>query len=254
MSISCEPVSNGFASREMPMSIDAFHPVRDNRSHSDKIIEQIVDALLRGDLKPGQRLPTERDLALQFSVSRTVVRDAIKILAGRGVVDVRHGSGIYIAADEATVLERLDQVNLQDALLNDLFAVRKVLETKAASLAALRRTERQVERFRDIIAEARQNAANVVAVSRLDAEFHLAVARASRNLVLIKLMLTVLDLLARTREQTLSIEGRIEQSLAEHDIIVNAIATQDADQAAIAMLAHLDSVEGSIMRIQATAS
>jgi GntR family transcriptional repressor for pyruvate dehydrogenase complex len=190
------------------MASDVFKPVRDSRSHSDKIIEQIVDALLRGDLKPGDRLPTERDLATSFSVSRTVVREAVKILAGRGVVEVRHGSGIYIAADEATVLERLDQVNLQDALLIDLFAVRKVLETKIASLAALRRTGRQ-DHLREIVAEARLNAGDVAAVSLLDADFHLTLARASCNLVLIKLMLTVLDLLARSREQTLSVEGRI---------------------------------------------
>jgi len=98
------------------MPFDTFKPVRDTRSHNDKIIEQIVDALLRGDLKPAKRLPAERDLALQFSVSRTVVLDAIKMLAGRGVVEVRHGSGIYIAADDATVLEQLDQVSLQDVL------------------------------------------------------------------------------------------------------------------------------------------
>lgn len=232
------------------MASDVFKPVRDSRSHSDKIIEQIVDALLRGDLKPGDRLPTERDLATSFSVSRTVVRDAVKILAGRGVVEVRHGSGIYIAADEATVLERLDQVNLQDALLIDLFAVRKVLETKIASLAALRRTGRQVDQLREIVAEARLNAGDVAAVSLLDADFHLTLARASCNLVLIKLMLTVLDLLARSREQTLSVEGRIARSLAEHELIVEAVADMHAERAGAAMLHHLDSVEASIARIR----
>lgn len=228
------------------MATDVFKPVHDSRSHSDKIIEQIVDALLRGDLKPGDRMPTERDLAARFSVSRTAVRDAVKILAGRGVVDVRHGSGIYIAADEATVLERLDQVNLHDALLTDLFVVRKVLETKIASLAADRRTERQVQRLRDNIAEARSQAHDVAAVSQLDAEFHLTLARASRNLVFIKLMLTVLDLLSRSREQTLSVEGRIARSLAEHEHIVAAVADMQSERAGTAMLEHLDSVEASI--------
>ncbi|MDQ3653683.1 MAG: FadR family transcriptional regulator [Chloroflexota bacterium] len=228
------------------MAPDVFKPVRDSRSHSDKIIEQIVDALLRGDLKPGDRMPTERDLAVRFSVSRTAVRDAIKILAGRGVVDVRHGSGIYIAANEATVLERLDQVDLHDALLTDLFVVRKVLETKIASLAADRRTERQVQRLRDNITEARFHAHDVATVSRLDAEFHLTLARASRNLVFIKLMLTVLDLLSRSREQTLSVEGRIARSLAGHERIVAAVADMQSERAGTAMLEHLDSVEASI--------
>jgi GntR family transcriptional regulator, transcriptional repressor for pyruvate dehydrogenase complex len=232
------------------MPMEKFAPVRDNRSHSDKIIEQITDALLRGDIKPGERLPPERDLALQFSVSRTVVRDAVKNLAGRGILEVRHGSGIYVAADEKTVFARLDQVNLQDGLLRDLFEVRKVLETEAASLAAARRTERQVEHLRHIIHDARLHAGDPALASSRDADFHLTLAKASRNLILVKLMLTVLDLLAPTRERTLSINGRLEQSLREHERIVGAIAASDAAGARAAMLAHLDSVEQSIDRLQ----
>lgn len=233
------------------MPVEKFTPVRNNQSHSDRIIEQITDALLRGEIKPGERLPPERDLALQFSVSRTVVRDAVKMLAGRGILEVRHGSGIYVAVDDETVLERLTQVNLQDALLSDLFEVRKILETEAAGLAALRRTQHHVDRLRGLIADARVHADNVALVSARDAELHLTLAKASKNLIIVKLMLTVLDLLSHGREQTLSIADRIEQSLAEHERIVDAVDEKNAAHARAAMLAHLDSVESSIKKIQA---
>src|SRR5687767_3548282 len=125
-----------------------FDRLPDNRALSERIISQISDAIISGELKPGDRLPPERELAEQFGVSRTVIRDAIKTLSGRGIVQVRRGAGIFVATAEETIMGRLGElanvIPLQGAGLRDLFDVRKVLEVQGAEWAAQRRSAHQV--------------------------------------------------------------------------------------------------------------
>jgi GntR family transcriptional repressor for pyruvate dehydrogenase complex len=179
-----------------------------------------------------------------------VVRDAIKMLSGRGVLRVRRGAGIFVATAEETAMGRLGQLAdvlpLQGAALRDLFDVRKVLEVQGAEWAAQRRSVHHVERLRSIIEDASRNSEDLNVVSERDAQFHVAVAEASQNLVLVRVMFTLLDLLAAARRESLSIPGRPELSLTQHENVLEEIEASDPEAARRAMLEHLASVERAI--------
>ena len=193
-----------------------FEGVPDDRALSEKITARISDAIVAGELKPGDRLPPERQLAARFNVSRTVVRDAVKTLSGRGIVRVRRGAGIFVATAEETVMGRLGELAgvlpLHGAGLRDLFDVREVLEAQAAAWAARRRSDRHVERLRGVLEEVRRDPEDLDLLSRKDAQFHVAVAEASQNLVLVRVMLALLDLLEVARRESLAIPGRARLS------------------------------------------
>ena len=153
-----------------------FDRIPDNRVLSERITSQISDAIINGELKPGDRLPPERELAEQFGVSRTVVRDAIKMLSGRGVLQVRREAGIFVATAEETAMGRLGQLAnvlpLQGAGLRDLFDVRKVLEAQGAEWAAQRRSAHHVERLRSIVEDAHRHAEDLNVLSERDAQMN----------------------------------------------------------------------------------
>ena len=232
------------------MSI-VFEPVHDNRALSEKIIAQISDALVSGELKPGDRLPPERELAEQFGVSRTVIRDAVKTLAGRGILHVKHGAGIFVTTSEENAMGRLgalsDILPLQGVSLRDLFEVRKVLEAEGAEWAARRRNDYHLKRLRGILEDAYRNSENVEVLSERDAQFHVAIAEASQNLVLVRVMLILLDLLAHSRRESLSIPGRVKLSLKDYERIVEEIEAQRHEGARETMLKHLTSVESAVL-------
>ena len=232
------------------MSI-VFEPVHDNRALSEKIIAQISDALVAGELKPGDRLPPERELAEQFGVSRTVIRDAVKTLAGRGILHVKHGAGIFVTTSEENAIGRLgalsDILPLQGVSLRDLFEIRKVLEAEGAEWAARRRNDYHLKRLRGILEDAHRNSENLEVLSERDAQFHVAIAEASQNLVLVRVMLTLLDLLAQSRRESLSIPGRAKLSLKDHERIVEEIEAQRHEGARETMLEHLTSVESAVL-------
>lgn len=228
-----------------------FQPVSDHRALSEKIVSQITDYMVRGSLSPGDRLPTERELAEQFGVSRTVVRDAVKTLAGRGMLQVKHGAGIFVASDEERMSNNAGMLSgafaPHGAGLADLFEIRRMLETEGAYWAAARHSSHHAERLRSILDEAWQYSDDPEALSDRDAQFHLAIAEASQNLVLVRVMLTLLDLLGSARQRTLNIPGRTVLSLEQHGKILDAIEAQDQDAARQAMIEHLDSVESAIV-------
>ena len=232
------------------MSI-VFEPVHDNRALSEKIIAQISDALVAGELKPGDRLPPERELAEQFGVSRTVIRDAVKTLAGRGILHVKHGAGIFVTTLEENAIGRLgalsDILPLQGVRLRDLFEIRKVLEAEGAEWAARRRNDYHLKRLRGVLEDAHRNSENLEVLSERDAQFHVAIAEASQNLVLVRVMLILLDLLAQSRRESLSIPGRAKLSLKDHERIVEEIEAQRHEGARETMLEHLTSVESAVL-------
>jgi GntR family transcriptional regulator, transcriptional repressor for pyruvate dehydrogenase complex len=228
-----------------------FEPVHDNRALSEKIIAQISDALVSGELKPGDRLPPERELAEQFGVSRTVIRDAVKTLAGRGILHVKHGAGIFVTTSEENAMGRLgalsDILPLQGVSLRDLFEVRKVLEAEGAEWAARRRNDYHLKRLRGILEDAYRNSENVEVLSERDAQFHVAIAEASQNLVLVRVMLILVDLLAQSRRESLSIPGRAKLSLKDYERIVEEIEAQRHEGARETMLKHLTSVGSAVL-------
>lgn len=231
-----------------------FKAVHDPASLSEKVIVQITAAVVRGELVAGGRLPPERELAEQFGVSRTVVRDAVKTLAGRGFLQVRHGSGIFVATAEESMTGRLDLLSgslvLLGSGLQDLFDVRKTLEARTVELAAKLRTPDQVDCLRALVEEARKHLDDPEVLSNTDAQFHVAIAESSQNLVMLRVMLTLLDLLATSRLESLGIPGQAKRALEDHEHIVQAIEDQDAVQAKDAMIMHLNQTEDAILSMR----
>ena len=225
--------------------------VPESTALGERVITKISDAVVSDELAPGDRLPPEREFAEVFGVSRTVVRDAIKTLSGRGILRVRRGAGNLVAAPQEGAPAGLgalaEGLSLRGEGFGDLFEARKVLEAQAAHRAARRRSDHHVGRLRGIVEEAHRHEGDHDVLNEMDARFHVAVAEASRNLVLMRVMFALLDLLATTRRETLDIAGRAQLSLDEHERIVEEIEGRDPEAARDVMLAHLISVESAIL-------
>jgi GntR family transcriptional regulator, transcriptional repressor for pyruvate dehydrogenase complex len=212
------------------------------------IVSQIRQLVAEGHIKPGDQLPSERELSEKLRVSRASVREAIRALESLGLVEIRIGAGTYVASPAHTLLSPLASVTLQqrDVLL-DIFEARKTIEPEIAAFAARRAGAEEIERMEEILAEqARQIAAGDTGVEA-DTAFHALLAQAAKNKVFLKLNEAIVDSLYETRERSLAIGGRPARSLQGHREILGAIRARDAARARTAMLAHLRAIEQNVL-------
>jgi GntR family transcriptional repressor for pyruvate dehydrogenase complex len=219
------------------------------RGLHEEIVAQLREFLAKGDLKPGEQLPSERALSERLGVSRPSVREALRSLESSGLVHIRIGSGTYVASIEDTLLSPLAAAILQqrDVLL-DIFEARKTIEPEIAALAARRVGLEEVAQMEEVLAEqARQIAAGDTGVEA-DTAFHALLAQATKNKVFLKLNEAIVDSLRDTRERSLQIRGRPERSLTGHREILKAIRAKNAVGARRSMLAHLVAIERNILR------
>jgi GntR family transcriptional regulator, transcriptional repressor for pyruvate dehydrogenase complex len=218
----------------------------------NRIADEIRTALLEGRLKPGDRLPPERELCRQLGVSRTSLREAMKVLAGNGLVTSRQGGGTFIAdGDPHWLAEGLARTVLLDqTALGDLFELRRTLETEAASWAATRATPEQLAALATLLhaCAARAEAGTLATGDYMDYDqrFHALVAGASGNALLVRLMSQLIDVLRLSRDRSLRVPGRADQSVREHLAILAALEQRDPAAARQRMLDHITSVEQSI--------
>ncbi|SHN56734.1 FadR/GntR family transcriptional regulator [Desulfitobacterium chlororespirans] len=229
-----------------------FVPLKLYGNLSEKVVSQIIQALNTGNLKPGDRLPPEREMCEMFSVSRTVIRDALKTLAGLGVVTVRHGTGTFIneATDEPGDISRLASLlQISRGTMEELFQVRGILESKAVFWCAQNATDEDIAELEDIVRSA-EHPENEGKLALFDAEFHLKICEAAGNRVLVRLMINVLDLLGEVREKVLMIPGRQRLSVRDHQEILAAIRERNPDLACQRMLNHLKDSEDAVSAAQ----
>ncbi|MFT3690805.1 FCD domain-containing protein [Paenirhodobacter sp.] len=222
-------------------------------------LEQQIEALIRSDsLQPGDRLPSERDLAQRLGASRSSLREAIGRLVHRNLVEVRQ-TGIVVAepvpqswAAEAISAPLSALVAAQPAYGRDVLEVRRALEGAAAQLAAERAdpvARQQILACLEAM-EAHDGTSDPSEQAHLDAAFHLAIAKASNNAVLHQVMASLFDLLSTSIQQTLEkifLVPRIADTLArQHRAIYDAIAAGDADAARAVSDTHLEFVAVSL--------
>lgn len=211
-----------------------------------RIYEEIttrLQTLVQNDgLKPGDRLPPERQLASMFGVSRNSVREAIKSLEQHGMLVSRPGAGTYIAekstANLATALG--DAFARERHRLDDIFELRILLEPQIAHLAAQRITQPDLEELRKLIGEFQKNLQDGLPVYYLDEAFHDAVTAATGNQSIIMLMDQMHDLLGESRDDALQSPARNAKSLEDHMKILSALHMHDPDRAREAMTEHLE--------------
>ncbi|MFZ5648143.1 MAG: FadR/GntR family transcriptional regulator [Bacillota bacterium] len=230
-----------------------FQPVvTESRSRSERIVSQIKSLMFEGKLKPGDKLPPERELAEIMNVSRTSVREAIKTLSAMGLVAIRKGHGVFVAeANLGTVINKVgDALILKKDEIEQLFEIRKVLETQAAHWAAERATEDEISYINRLVSEAKDACRHpdtcTDIITSHDTKFHNAVIDASHNNVLGMVMSGLLEALTRVRARTMRLPGRVAQSVLDHEAIAKAITSRDGNEASTAMYRHIESVEKSI--------
>lgn len=213
--------------------------------HRPKLYEQVVERLSEhvaaAGLKVGDRLPAERELVTRLGVSRTSIRQAIVALEVQGLVEVRHGGGVFLlrvnwAPEPETVLLARQQ------RLPDVLEARDALETKTAALAAHRRTEDDMDEIDAALRDMRDAIDRGELGEDADRRFHDAITAAARNPLIAEAMTVLSERIAESRRESLNQPGRPQQSLAQHTAIAEAIRRGDPDAAAAAMHLHVSSV------------
>src|SRR5208282_4095116 len=200
-------------------------------SLSDNIVEQLTGLIAREELKPGERIPSEKQLCLQFGVGRTSVREALKSLSVIGILESHAGDGTFVSASYDRYLERAFQwgLLLDRKAVNDLGETRLLLETHTTYLAARRATaddlaamERAVQGMEDYVADRKRYLEH-------DLQFHLLIAQATQNTILGNLLSTIRGYLQNWAEQTLATSppedptSRAALSIKQHKKILRAL-------------------------------
>lgn len=214
------------------------------------IVDEITRLMLTGEMPPGYQLPTEQELAGQFGVSRTVVREAIKALSSQGLVDVSPGRGMVITQMPIeTVTNSLHLLlKLEDHSFDHLLAARRILEVPLAGLAALnarpddlKMLEKQLQKMRESVGDAEE-------FIQHDTAFHAQLAEATQNMVLRVLIQPIIRMLHVSREAASRVPDMPERALVYHEQIYQAVVAGDQVAAENSMRAHLDQVEQDITR------
>ena len=225
---------------------EQLHSVKRRRIHED-IVQQFHSMIRQGTLSHGDRLASERDLAAQFKVSRSSVREAIRSLELQGLVISKRGSGTFINTENADSVLALMAASLNTGgeALGDIFEMRRVLEPAIAALAADRATDEDVGQMSAILDEQQRQIDSGETGVEADTAFHFALAAATHNSALIKVVSAVEDILQRSRDQSLQEPGRPQRSLASHRQILQTIRNGESGGAQLAMSHHLEVVEPS---------
>lgn len=229
-------------------------PIR-NRRTTEIILEQIKNFMKQGQLKQGDKLPTEMELAERFEVSRTSVREALSALSLTGILEIRQGEGIYVKRSSSNaVIEPLSFILLLEKdQLQSILEVRKALEIEAADLAAQRRENEDLETMRALVEEMENDLPEAINSEKTDLAFHLALAKASKNPLLDRLMNTVQEIISDTLHVTRALwlnSGSTQRLFEEHREIYLAIAARDNETARQLMYEHLVKVERELKRLR----
>jgi GntR family transcriptional repressor for pyruvate dehydrogenase complex len=219
----------------------------------ERIANQVRELISSRNLGPGDRLPTERELAEMLGVSRMPIREAVRTLSAQGVVEVRRGRGMFVAARgiEATIEELSAELLKQRDVFKDLFAVRRLIEPAAAQWAANRVDDEGVEKLQGIVAHmeaiGRAKRPDLDEMADLDAHLHTEIAACTGNLVLLRLQRAMQDLHREQIETGIRYRGRLPETIMDHERIVAAIVARDPVGAGLAMTDHLNRSEVAAM-------
>jgi len=222
-----------------------FTPVHPYRA-SEEIAKQIAHAIRAGKLSPGERLPSERELADRFGISRNPVREAFRTLEALGYITVKAGSGAYVLPqwqeDERVALLRT-QFQARRGEINEYFEVHRALFAEAAFLAATRAREEDLNRLEAALKsqEAAVRSGDKTELLYADREFTRLVAEMARNRPLIDMVIASIDYLKRCRVTLFALPSaaRAEKSIQEHRLILEAIQDRDPARAAEAARTHV---------------
>jgi len=218
----------------------------------ESVIEQIMDLIKNNELKPGDKLPPERELAEKLSISRNSLREAFRVLESRGLIKSKPGGGRFIREIRENGHNNTENIilSLEKSSILELLEAREIFEVKIAEIAAQRATLEDIEIIEEALNKMNQNEElKDDKKTESDTEFHLAIAGASHNFVFVNIMKLHLDLLKETREKTWQIPGRREKQYQEHRAIFQAIKEHNSKKAEEAILKHLRNIRKIVVGI-----
>jgi len=217
---------------------------------SEDAVQQIVDLIRAGEFSPGDRLPSERQLAAQLQVSRTSIREALRKLETIGLLEIRQGLGIFVKdpASNRVQAALIPHLLTDQETLQKLFELREMIEVEAAGRAAQRANAGQIAAMRHWLEAmetcfARDDLSGMVTA---DVEFHRQIIVATNNNILVDLLDSIADLLREMRRASLSIRESLPDTIAGHRAILVAIESRDSKAAREAMYDHLISVRAKV--------
>ena len=221
-----------------------YKVVRTSRLY-EQIVQQIEESVLNGKLKPGDQLPAERELAQQLGVSRTAVREAVKALREKGLVEAYSGRGTFVT-DGTTQAARqsfdlMVKIGQQEGAPH-LAELRLILEPGIAALAAVRVQEDDLAAMREAVAVMDRAQDDPEAYIEADLDFHLALAETVANPLILSLIDSIVGLLREQRIKIFNVEGGPQRGQVHHKRILEAVERRDAEMARSAMRAHLEQV------------
>lgn len=217
----------------------------------ERVALQIEQRILAGELHSGDRLPTERELAEQFQVSRTAVREALKMLAQKGLVDMRPGRGTIVIDGAHEALQhslglvmrlKLGEVGGSESLVE----VREILEVEIAALAAERASEREIAMLQEAVQVMDANLDDADTFIAADNRFHEALAQATQNALILTLVKSIVHLLSEQRKHIFATQGAPRRGQIHHKSILVSVIQRDPAAARAAMRAHLQQVRADV--------
>jgi GntR family transcriptional repressor for pyruvate dehydrogenase complex len=219
---------------------------------AEDIVAQLLSMIREKKLRSGDKLPPERELAVMMEVSRPSLREALRALSVMGVIQLRHGSGIYVTALEPSKLvEHLDFVfSLDDSTYLQLFETRKVLEPPICKLAAQRITKAEMAQLEECLSRSRLGLTDYEDYLQADLDLHEIIAKAAKNPLLQRFMSSLRSLGEASRKRTAMLPGVVEQTIQDHQSIIQALGDHQPEAAHLAMLVHLEHVEQRLKQEQ----
>lgn len=227
-------------------------PVRRVRAH-EEVVRQLESLMQSGELSAGDRLPTERDLAEQFQVSRATVRQALSVLQAMGLIESRVGNGTFARAGDTalTITDLASALRMAQGALTEQLELRRLIEPQVALLAAERAVDKDLVEMRRCISLQEARLLEGTPFIEEDSAFHLAIAHSTKNTLLVKMIEGIHELLRESRERSLSTTTSMQRSLEGHRRLYQAIESGDRQAAYDAMLTHVLDVEGLALQLLA---
>ncbi|WP_248930427.1 FadR/GntR family transcriptional regulator [Paenibacillus hamazuiensis] len=221
----------------------------------EEVADQMKNMIVGGALQPGQKLPSTKELSEKFQVGRSTVREALSALKAMGLVEIRQGEGSYVRQIEPGDLEL---PGFQSLLMNretviELLEARKALEISNAALAAEKRTDEDVEAFERILQRMEAHLGDEEEGERSDIEFHLTLARAAHNSIMLRLIDSISSQMQTAIRETRRLQMYASKPVSarlweEHKAIFEAVRLQDVSGAQEAMRSHLLHVEQMLIK------
>lgn len=229
----------------MVLELPDLEPIKRRGRVSEQIAGSLKRLIATGQLKVGDRLPPERELAEHLEVSRNSIREALHTLELRGLIESRQGGGTFVReAGLDSIREPLTSLLItREGVIAEILDARRLMEPPMARRAAMNATAEQIAAMQRILGRQEQAVKNGESGTEEDTQFHHTLAEATGNSVIVKMVEAMVEVLYASRERTLQTEDRSHASLRGHHKVLEAIARRDPERAYSAMLEHLGDVE-----------